>query len=136
MAHRAGRSGGRSAAGGPRGWTNRRARTGWGSGPEPGTGPPARAGGTGQAGRPGGYVLPRAREWPFTHPRAENLGQKGGGKVLTDEQMEGTPSIQFEAFIRQEEAEIRALAAGDEYQIRRVVSLLIECWNAKKCPYG
>lgn len=60
--------------------------------------------------------------------------------MFNDDELEGCPSVQMEEWLQKNEARIRELAPRrlyrDDKDIGSVIQLLIECWDAKRCPYA
>lgn len=60
--------------------------------------------------------------------------------MFNDDELEGCPSVQMEEWLQKNEERIRALVPTRWYDagkdMQPIIQLLIECWDAKRCPYA
>lgn len=56
--------------------------------------------------------------------------------MFNDDELEGCPSIAMEEWLQKNEVRIREMATRPYNTEWLIIRLLIDCWDAKKCPYA
>lgn len=55
--------------------------------------------------------------------------------MFNNDELEGCPSVRMEEWLQKNEVLIRLIAIPGN-NLDAIIQLLIDCWDAKRCPYA